>query len=184
MSAGELQAFKENDLTETKVVNSFLPGLTILGIDRDTFFDQAFEAFPLGDVLYALDRAPLVGALTPENFRQSFFAIFSLFKRAATFELYLEVFRAIWGNDVDVTFSIPGNGKLHIDIDALSIIKENFIARRIEDDAYIYEEVIDHDGDNIAFREALGIKTQDETDALIFELSAAGVYTTTTLTIS
>src|SRR5690606_40936008 len=102
-----MQAFKETDEKEEKVVATAFPVLDLISNDRTDFFDGAYEAFPLGDVLFDLNRDPLAGVVTREIFRSSFFAIHQLFTRPGTFEFYLDVFRAVWGDGVEVEFSIP-----------------------------------------------------------------------------
>ncbi len=177
------QPFKLNDEKEEKVRDAALPVLTLLGNERDAFYAGAFEAFPLGGVLFDLRRAPLAGAISRENYIQCFFAIYDLFTRPGTFEFYLALFRAIWGPDVEVEFTIPAPGQLGINISALTVQLYNFVARDIVDNAYVYDEVVDQDGDNIVFQVNAGIKTQSETDALLRELHPYGIYVTSTLTV-
>lgn len=182
-----MQAFKETDEKEEKVVATAFPVLDLISNNRTDFFDGAYEAFPLGDVLFDLDRDPLVGVVTREIFRSSFFAIHQLFTRPGTFEFYLDVFRAVWGDDVEVEFSIPQPGVLQINIQALDVQLNIAMARRIVNNSYVYDEIIlqggDYDGDNLAFQGTQGIKTQNETDTLMFELHPAGVFVQTTLDI-
>ena len=182
-----MQAFKETDEKEEKVVATAFPVLDLISNDRTDFFDGAYEAFPLGDVLFDLDRDPLVGVITRETFRSSFFAIHQLFTRPGTFEFYLDVFRAVWGDDVEVEFSIPQPGVLQINIHALDVQLNIAVARRIVNNSYVYDEIMlqggDYDGDTLAFQGTQGIKTQNETDALISELHPAGVFVQATLDI-
>jgi hypothetical protein len=180
-----LEPFKLSDLKEKKVNDAFLALLDVVSTETDAFYAGAYESFPLGDVLYDLDRSPMAGVIDKDTFRKSFFALHNIFTRPGTFEFYMDVFRAVWGQDVDVTFTVPAAGKLEIEIDALSAQLDDFIAREIVDNQYVYDEVIETDsGDNIAFQGNQGLKTQDQAEKLIFELYPAGVYTTITLTIS
>lgn len=178
------QAFKANDQTEAKVVAVFSPTLDILNTDRDAFWEGSYTCFLLGDVLYALKRDPLAGVITQDTFRQSFFAIHDLFTRPGTFEFYLTVFRAIWGDDVDVTFDVSTPGVLLINIDALSIQLYDLLARRIVDNAYVDDTLVTEAGDTIQAAVSSGIKTQNETDALLNELYPAGLWVVTTLVVS
>ena len=178
-----LQAFKENDALETRVRDVALPTLELLGNERDLFYEGAYTAFPLGGVLYDLMRSPLAGVIFRENFIISFFAIHASFVRPGVFEFYLEIFRTIWGEDVEVEFTVPNPGVLLINISALSIQLFDFAARRIVSNAYVYDEIIDEDGDTIVFQVSVGIRTQSEVDALINEISPQGVYIEATLTL-
>lgn len=176
------QRFKENDATEMQVANLFLPTLAALGADRDTFWAEAFACYLLGDSLYDLDRDPLVGVITREVYRTSFPAIHDLFTRPGTFEFYLAVFRSIFTDDTDVEFTIPGPGQLVIDVQAVT--SENFfiLARRIVDDAYIYENLVTSDlNEPIMAQGFKGPKTESEIRGLISEISAYGVFTTVNL---
>lgn len=179
----DLQRFKPNDQTELDVIEAGMPILDILGGDRDTFFASAYSAFPLGDVLYDLDRDPLSGVITRDVYRQSFPAIHNLFTRPGTFEFYLEVFRSIWGENVEIEFEVPSPGVLNINVDALGSALFDLIAREIVDNQYVFNEIVDQEGDNIAAQDTTGIKTQSEIDALMEELSPEGIFVQTTLTI-
>jgi hypothetical protein len=171
-----LQAFKENDLVERKVRDAFLPLLDQLGIDRDSFYEGAYESYVLGDVIYTLKSSPLAGPISQDIFRQSFFAIHDFFTFPGTFEFYLKVFRAVWGADVGVEFQIPAPGKLIINVQALTLQVDDLLARRIVNNAYVYDEILDHAGNNIGLQGRMGIKTQSEADALIKELYPAGLW--------
>lgn len=179
-----LQAFKQNDVVEKKVTDAFLTFPNLREANLNEFYEGAYDCFLLGDVLFALKRDPMAGVVTQETFRSSFFAIHQLFTRPGTFEFYLEVFRAVWGNDVAVQFVVPEPGKLLINVEALTIQLEDWLVRRIEDGVYVYEELIDEEGDNIVFQGTQGIKTQSEAEALVNELYPAGLWVETTLIIA
>ncbi len=177
------QRFKENDPTELDIIGLALPTLTELGLERDALFLGAFTCFLLGDVLYEEMRDPLANVITQEVYRESFPAIHDLFTRPGTFEFYLDVFHKIFPADTAIEFVIPGPGILEINIDATTFQTVYLMARRIEDDAYVYENLVTSDtNDKITGRVVKGIKTQDEVDGLIVEISAYGVFTTATLT--
>jgi len=179
----DLQRFKENDEIETKMIAVAMPTLEGLGADRDDFFAGAFSCFLLGDVLYDLDRDPMSGVITREVYRSSFPAIHQLFIRPGTFEFYLTVFRSIWGEDVDVTFTIPSPGVLEINVESIGIDLFEFAAREIVDNEYVFSPIVDEEGDSIMFQDTVGIKTESEIDALMEEISPEGIFTTTTLSL-
>lgn len=178
------QKFKPNDLLEQRVADVFDPIVTSLDLERTSFYEGAFTAQPLGQVLYDLSRDPMVGVISEEVYVQSFSAIHDLFTRPGTFEFYLQLFRNIWGDNVEVDFVTPAPGVLEINIEAVEAISYRFIARRIVDNAYIYEPVIDDEGDNIVFQGTIGLKTQEEVDLLMKEISPANIFTTATLVVS
>lgn len=179
-----LQAFKENDVLERKVRDAILPFPNLRDSELDLFYEGAFTCFALGDVLYLTLRDPMAGVITQEVYRMAFPAIHQLFTRPGTFEFYLEVFRTVWGEEVDVEFTVPAPGKLFIDIAALNVTPYIALARRIVDDAYIYDELLDDEGDNIIFQGSQGIKTEEEAVALVNEFYPAGLWVETTLSFS
>lgn len=179
-----MQAFKENDPIEEKVKQCFLSILNLIGEDEDAFFNGAYTAFPLGDVLYTLHANPLTRILSQDTFRKSFDAINEFFTKPGTFEFYLDIFRTIFGESVVVEFTIPGDGQLQIDIEAIELETGKLIARRIVADAYVYDNLVDQDGDYILNQGVTGITTQEDLDILMKELAVAGVFTEATLTLS
>ena len=179
-----MQAFKETDEIEKKVRDILLPLLTVTSNEKTEMYNGAYTAYPLGDVLYDLMRSPLARNMSKESFRTSFFAIHELFTRPGTFEFYMDVFRAVFGDDVDVEFTVPAPGKLLINVEALDIVNDLFMARSIVDNQYVQDEVIDEVGDNIVFQGTQGLKTQREVEALIYELYPAGLWVQTTLVIT
>jgi len=178
-----LQAFKPNDLIEPKVRDALIGFSDLRDSELDEFFEGAYECYVLGDVLY-LTGHPMSGVIQQDVFRMSFPSIHQLFTRPGTFEFYLEVFRAVWGEDVVVEFDVPDPGKLLINIDSLALILFDALAREIIDNAYVFHEIMTDAGDNLAFQGSQGIKTQEEAEALVNEFRPAGIWTETTLTIS
>lgn len=160
------------------VAQVMIPTIQSLGVDHDTFFDEAFASYLLGDVLWNLDRDPLVGVVTKEVFRSSFPAIHELFTRPGTFEFYLSVFRKIFSADVDIEFEIPGPGQLVINVSAITYENFGILTREIVDDVYVYSNLVTSDlNEPIVGQGVVGIKTQAEMEGLISEISAYGVYT-------
>lgn len=179
-----MQDFNSNDDLEKRIRNLIVPILSVYNSEKTVFFDEAYESYRLGDILYDLDASPLAGNISKDIFRTSYFAIHQLYTRPGTFEFYLDVFRALFGDDVDVEFVIPAPGKLLINIDVLSIQLVNLQARRIEDGAYVYYDLVTETGDNIVAQVTQGPRTQSEIDAIMIELKPQGIWVETTLVIS
>lgn len=176
------QRFKENDVTESQVYNIFLGTLESLGVDRDTFFEEAFETYGLGEVLYDLRKDPLADVITREVYRTSYPAIHELFTAPGTFEFYLSVFRKTFSEDTEIEFKIPGPGQLEIEINALNLEEFNILAREIVGGVYVYHTLVTSDfNEPIVAQGVTGIKTQSEIEGLLAEISAYGVYTTVKL---
>ena len=175
--------FYKGDATEQKFFNSANPVLLSLENGKDQFFDEAYTCFVLGEILYDSNRAPLANAIPRDIFRESFATIFDYFIEAGSFESYLSVFRNVFGEDVEVTFTVPGPGRLEIDIVATGLAVYRFKVRQIENDAFAFYNIKTRDGDLMAFRAVKGFETQEELEQMLFEMVPAGIYTEVTLTV-
>lgn len=174
--------FFKGDETERKYFASGEPILSLLSSQKDTFLEECYGCFVLGELLYDNGYAPLSNAIPRNIFRESFEALFDSFVRAGTFESYLTVFRQIFGNDVEVTFAVPAAGKLQIDIVATGVDLSPFVARHIEDNAYVFDNIVDDEGDQIVFQTIKGFESQYELEQMLFEMVPDGIYTEITLT--
>lgn len=177
-----MQYYKGDEL-EIKMDAAGAKAMDQIKLQRDLFYSQAYETSALGDLIYDNKLAPLTNAITREIFRDAFKEIFDAFIAVGTFEAYLTVFRKIFGPDVDVTFTVPAPGKLNIDIIATGFELYDFIYREIQDNNYVYDEVIDENDDIIAFQLLKGFQTQEEVEQMLFEMVPAGIYTEITLSI-
>jgi len=177
------QYFKGDD-QELKMVASATPILVQASAQKDTFYNEAYIAQPLGDLIYNSERSPLANAIDPIIYRETFPEIFDAFVVAGTFESYLSVFRKIFGDDVVVLFVISAPGKLQINIEAAGTETSPFVARYIdESDSYVFDDVVDEVGDFIAFQTVKGFTAQYELEQMLFELVPAGIFTEINLTI-
>lgn len=176
-----MQRFKGDDL-EIKFDNAGKEVIEDIGLQLDDFEEEALLAAPLGDIIREDDRAPLARSIDPAIFRDVFPEIFSAFEVAGSFESYLTVFRRIFGDEVQVLFTVPNPGHLEIDIIADEVILNDLISRKIVDNAFVFEEVVDEDGDNISVQTIKGFQTQFELELTLFELVPNGIFTEITLT--
>lgn len=177
-----MQFFK-GDATEKKYYESVKPISDTLSVQKDLFYDEAYACFVLGELLYDNDYAPLARAIPRAIFRKSFATIFNAFLLAGSLESYLIVFRKIFGDDVEVTFTVPDPGKLNIDIVATGIETSLFLARSIVNGSYVFDEILDDEGDNILFQTVKGFESQYELEQMLFEMVPAGIYTLITLEV-
>lgn len=177
-----MQFFK-GDEKELKFYNSGLPILNSTSNDRTEFFNDAFACFALGDLLYDTGRAPLTNAIKREIFREAFATIFNAFLTAGSFESYLTVFRTIFGDDVQVTFTVPSAGRLQIAIVAAGVQYSTWVARTIVGNSYVFDEIIDDEGDNLVFQSVKGFETQYEVEQMLFEMVPDGIFTEISLTL-
>jgi hypothetical protein len=177
------QNFKGDDF-ELQMQAAGTPAMDTVELQLDEFFDGAFTAMPLGDVLYDSNRSPLANAIDRDIFRASFPELFDSFVVAGSFDSYISVFHKIFGETADITFTVPAPGKLEIDILADEIILSNFVARQIVDNAYTYDNMLTQAGDQIVFQSVKGFKTQYELEQMLYEMVPAGIYTIITLNIA
>lgn len=178
-----MQYFK-GDALELKMYESGKGAMDAVSLSLDEFYDDAYDSQPFGDLIAANDFAPLSKAIALAIFRASFNEVFNAFVKFGTFESYISVFKKIFGDDVDIVFEVPGPGQLNIDIQTANLEIANFVARRIVGNAWVYDQVVDQDGDKILFRSVKGFTSQYELQQMLFELVPAGVYTEITLTVS
>ncbi len=177
-----IKQFKATDTQAVKVDTAISQMTSAIQSDRSALKTNCLDCYVLGDVLYTLNAHPLASVLTQEIFRVSMRAITEFFKKPGTFEFYLSVFRAIWGEDVSVEFTIPFPGKLVINIDAASITNYTLQARIIELGVYNFYDLLTTDtADNIVVRDQTGIKTQAEVDNMMRELNPRGFVIETNL---
>lgn len=178
-----MQYFK-GDATEIKFDLSAKPILEQLSSQKDLFFDDAYNCFILGEVLYDSERAPLTTAIDRDVFRELFATIFEAFIVAGTFESYISVFKNIFGDDVVVQFTVPAPGKLEIEIEATGVLAATRLAREIIDGTYVYYERVTVDGDTRVASVPKGFETEYEAEQMLFELVPGGIWTTISLTIA
>ncbi len=177
-----MQFFKGDDV-EQKVYSVGQPIMDILSSQKDAFYAGALTCASLGEIIYQDSRSPLSNAIDEDVFIQSFYIVFDAFVSGGSFESYLTVFRNIFGDDVAVTFTVPGPGQLNIDIEATGVELTDFIARTLSGFTYTYDEVVTRDLDNISFRTVKGFITQYELEQMLFEMVPAGIYTEITLNV-
>lgn len=178
-----MQKFKENDALEDKVEAIAEPLLTVIGSDLDTMLADADESGPFGDMIWESQRSPLASAIRKEIFRVGFKQIFESYVSVGTFEAYITVWKKIFGDSVDITFTVPGPGELDIEIETDIVELHDLVARRIESNIYLFDDLVDYNGDNILVQTIKGFQTQYELEQMLFEMIPVGVYTTISLSL-
>lgn len=177
-----MQFFK-GDETELKFYEAGKVIFDQIDAQKDLFFSDAYTAYDLGGLIYDLKKSPLSNAISRDIFREAFKEIFNGFINAGTFESYIDIFTKIFGESVSIEFTVPAPGKLNIYIEADGVILYDFAARYIEDNEYVFDEVIDDEGDNIVFQTVKGFTSQYELETMLFELVPGGIFTTISLTV-
>lgn len=178
-----VQAFKENDETEKAVADAADSMFTPVIAARDSFFGGAYIAKPLGDVLRASQGTPIAKAINPQVFRDTFPNLFESFTYTGTFRAYLYALQKIFGEDVDVTFTIPAPGRLQVDVIATNLSDFDFQVAEIDGPVYVFSTIVDDVGDTIVFSSFLGFETQYELEQLFSEMVPQGIFVEVTLQI-
>lgn len=173
----------KGDETEQKVVEAVDFSLGDISAALDDYFDSVYESVPLGEFLFDQKRVPLTNAFRRDIFIRCFKDIFEAWSFCGTAESYITVFKKIFGDDVDIVFTVPAPGKLTIDISASDVQESIMEARYIVDNAYVYYDIVDDVGDSIVFSSLLGIETQSELEKVLFTMVPGGIYTVVSLTI-
>lgn len=177
------QMFK-GDATELKFYNSGASILGLLSDQKTVFFDECFDSYVLGELIWDNELTPLANAIPRDVFRETFSTIWDSFVLAGSFESYISVFKKIFGDDADIVFTVPAAGKLNIDITANAEALFDFISRDVVDGAYEFSEIIDDEDDNIVFQAVPGLESEYEVEQMLFEMVPAGIFTQITLTLS
>jgi hypothetical protein len=178
-----MQYFK-GDSTELKMYNSVSPIMDITSNILSDYFDNAYNNIKLGEFIYDENRVPLTNALKREIFIDCFKEIFEAWSFCGTFESYLTVFRKIFGEDAIIEFTVPGSGRLQIDIETSGLVEYGFISRWIVDNAYVFYDIVDDVGDSIVFENFKGIETEFELEKILFQMVPNGIFTEVSLTIA
>jgi hypothetical protein len=177
-----MQRFKGDDLEE-KFIGAANPYITARSAQKTTLFEQAYFCFKLGEVIADDNLSPLAKAIPREVFREAFPALFDAFVRGGTFEAYIEVFKAIFGDDATITFAVPDSGHLEIDITATGTDTFPLIAREVVGEAFEFSNLVNEEGDKILAQVIKNFVTQYELEQTLFELVPAGIFTDVDLTI-
>lgn len=175
--------FFKGDAKELKYYNSGKAIMDNLSFQKDELFNDAYACFVLGELLHESKAAPLTYAMPVSVFREAFASIFDAFLVSGSFESYLTVFRTIFGDTVDVQFTVPAAGRLQIDITADGVVESDFVARRIVDNEYVLDNVVDDLDNQIVFQTIKGLESQYEVEQMLFELVPDGIYTEITLSL-
>lgn len=171
------QNFK-GDATELKMIACASPAFDLTKAALDEFYEDSYTTKDFLLMLYDEGRMPFSQRVPREIFVGFIRELFERFPETGTFEVYLFVLYSIFGEDADITFDIPDFAELDIQIDTVSDTEFTFISRRFVNGAYVFDEVVDYDGNNLVFRGISGVSDVSELELLFSELVPAGIYLT------
>lgn len=148
--------------------------LTQSSLDEMLSGASTSDAFLLS--LYDIEKVPyherIVRAAFPAFYREAI----NWFPKTGTFEAYIFVIRAIFGEDAEIYFDLSTPGALKISINTESEVLFDFIGRDLDEDGN-YEEfkILTHDGDFLEFGVLSGISTDSEVELLFSEMIPMGI---------
>lgn len=171
-----VKLFSPNDPRDDKFNKVFDTLEVGINNDLDAFFNQCYANYLLGDIIWENNLDPIAKVLKQEFYSTSFNAIHELFTRPGTYEFFLSTFRAMWGADVDVIFTIIQPGQLKIEIFGSTPAYNEILYREIENNTYLYDEILTGDGDSLTSQESSGPQTVEELLMIMTELGVNGIY--------
>lgn len=174
------QNFK-GDPVELRFQESARPVLDRVRFDMDQFFSDGFNSSAWLLLLYDENRMPFSERIKREAFVDFIREALKNFPFSGTFDTYLFVLRAVFGELSEIFFEVPAPGKLAIDIDATSSLEFDFIGREFNGTSFDEFDMIDSEGNKLIFRGIAGIETPYELELLFSELMPAGIIPTITL---
>lgn len=141
------------------------------------FFDEAYNTYGLGEIMYDPAYTDLTKAISKEVFLKSFNLIFQSFERVGTFENLISIIKVMFGNDAGIVFekddAAPGRLGIHIS------------QKKINDSYWITKNdanrLITAEGDYLVFNEFLNEIYLDELKKLFAQLVPAGINFTITV---
>lgn len=169
-----VQNFK-GDASELKMQDVGNPILDLTDAALDDFYINGFDASPFLLMLYDEGRMPFSERINRDAFVDFVKQALINFPVIGTFESYLFVLKAVFGENTEIRFTVTGPGLLSIEVEAVANTEFQFVAREFVSGAYVYYEVIDFEGDLLIFRGVAGIDTEYELVLLFSEIMPAGI---------
>lgn len=176
----EAQKFKGDDL-ELQMEAVATPVLSRCSASLDDFMENGYTAADFLLMLYDQSRAPFRDRVPRDSFVEFMRAVIPLLPVTGTFEFYIFIVNAIFGQGSGVLFTVPAAGKLQMLVNAASTLVFDAVAREFTDGEFVVSELETSDGDTLAFVGLSGIDSEYELEQLLAELIPAGIFTEITL---
>ncbi len=175
------QKFKA-DAVELQMELAGQPPFDACSVSKNEMFDGAYTASDFLLMLYDAGRMPFSARVPRDAFVTFIRQAIPNFKFTGTFEGYLFILRSIFGGAVEVLFTVPGPGKLEVEVNAGgATVDFTWISQLFVGGGYVLEDLITQDGDQLILSTIVGIETEGQLQALFAELIPAGIFTTITL---
>lgn len=169
------QLFK-GDENELKYYAAGLPAFQATSDSLDEMYDGAFDAAPFLLMLYDEDRIPFSQRVNRNAFVDFIRQTLKLFPFIGSFDTYLFILSAIFGEQSEIFFEVPAPGKLSISVNATSTLEFEFIGREPNGlGGYTLFNVSDSLGNDLIFRGVSGIETEYDLELLFSEIMPVGI---------
>lgn len=169
------QYFKGDDI-EMRMDAAGKPAFDITNAALDAFFADQGNATPFLLMLYDSGRMPFSDRVPRDSFPAFFREALARFPFTGTFEAYIFILEAIFGQGSGVLFEVPAPGKLEISVNAASSLEFGWQAFEQDGDSQVISDMTDHLGNFITFAGVSGIDSEYELKMLLSEIIPAGIY--------
>lgn len=174
------QKFK-GDATELKFEAAAKQAFDVAEIGRDDYFANGYDSSPFLLMLYDEGRMPFSDRVGRDSFVAFYREALANFPFTGSFESYIFILQAIFGEGSGVDFDVPAAGKLEILVNAAASIESEFVAPQVEDGEVVEYNMVDHLGNQLTFAGISGIDSEYELELLLSELIPAGIFPSITL---
>jgi hypothetical protein len=171
----QTQKFK-GDAVELQMEAAAAPAFDICSAALDDFYTLGYDSAPFLLMLYDQARAPYSDRVPRDSFVSFIKEALIRFPFTGTFETYIFIIRAIFGEDSGILFDVPAPGKMSMLVSANASIGFDFIGRELTDGVYQTFSLVNGDGDTLLFTGISGIDNEYELNLLLSELIPAGIY--------
>ncbi len=175
------QNFK-GDATELKMQLAGSRPFDICGASLDQFYAGGYDAADFLLMLYDAGRMPFADRVARDSFVSFIAQAIPNFPVTGTFEAYIFILKAIFGDETLVEFDVPAAGKLEMIVNAEAALDFDFQGREYTSDGYLTFELVTMDGYALAFTGISGIDSEAELTQLLGEIIPAGIWPDITLT--
>lgn len=176
------QKFK-GDILELQVEAAAQPAFDSVRIGLDDFYDGGYQASDFLLMLYDQGRMPFSERVPRDSFVAFIKQALPNAQVTGTFESYLFIIKAIFGELSEVLFDVPGPGKLSMLVNASDVIEFDFEGREFVDGAFETFTIETSDDEGLQFRAIAGINSAGQLSQLLSELIPAGIFPAITLDV-
>jgi len=159
-----------NDDTETVKNNAaFLPLYNYLNTESAKLYDNAYNCQALGDVIRNLSLMPLAKAIPRDAFVMGFSEIIASMNLTGTYEQYIAVLKALFGDSTDIEFTEPAPGHLQIDIGKATVE----LSEWVDQDG---NNIITNFGDTLVFASLIDTIDSRALQQVLYSIGPNGIF--------